>query len=67
MSQDEALRLVAEVKDRFTGPLGALKKQMADLATAGTSHNDVLEKSFGKVTGGVRAAEQAVASGLNRA
>lgn len=67
MSQDESLRLVAEVQDKFIGPLGNLKRMMADLANAGAGHNDTLEKGFGKVTGGVRAAESAVASGLNPA
>jgi hypothetical protein len=67
MSQDESLRLVAEVQDKFTGPLGNLKRKIADLAAAGAGNNDVLEKSFSKVTGGIRATEQAAASGLNPA
>ena len=67
MSQDDALRMTAEVVDKFTGPLGALKKQMQALAAEGGVHTDTLTKGFGKIEGGARAAEKAVASGLNPA
>ncbi|MGU3326101.1 phage tail tip lysozyme [Methylobacterium mesophilicum] len=57
---DEALRMQAEVVDRFSGPLKALRAQLLDTSREGAQHGQNLAKGMGK-------AEAAIQSTANSA
>lgn len=64
---DEALRMQAEVVDRFSGPLKSLRSQLLDVSRQGAAHGDVLAKGFGKVEGAIQGTAKAASSVLNPA
>jgi hypothetical protein len=46
---DEVLRMQAEVQDRFSGPLKALRSQLLDTSREGAKHGETLAKGLNKV------------------
>jgi hypothetical protein len=64
---DEALRMQAEVVDRFSGPLKVLRAQLLDTSRQGAAHGETLAKGLGKVEGAARSAGQAAQTVLNPA
>ncbi|MCJ2099189.1 phage tail tip lysozyme [Methylobacterium sp. E-046] len=64
---DETLRMRAEVEDRFSGPLKALRSQLLDTSRQGAAHGENLAKGLGKVEGAARSAGQAAQTVLNPA
>ncbi|CAA2160721.1 hypothetical protein MBRA_05877 [Methylobacterium brachiatum] len=64
---DEALRMQAEVVDRFSGPLKALRAQLLDTSRQGAAHGETLAKGLGRVEGAARSAGQAAQTVLNPA
>lgn len=57
---DEVLRMEAEVRDRFSGPLKSLRQQLLDTSREGAQHGQNLAKGMGK-------AEAAIQSTANSA
>ena len=49
MSQEEALRMTAEVIDKSTGPLKNIQNALRGFAREGAGHVDILSKGFGRV------------------
>ncbi|MGU3421361.1 hypothetical protein [Methylobacterium sp. D54C] len=64
---DETLRMQAEVVDRFSGPLKALRAQLLDTSRQGAAHGENLAKGLGKVESAARSAGQAAQTVLNPA
>ena len=64
---DETLRMRAEVEDRFSGPLKALRSQLLDTSRQGAAHGENLAKGLGKVEGAARSAGQAAQTVLSPA
>jgi|GEM_PF-2663986 len=64
---DEALRMQAEVQDRFTGPLKALRSQLLDTARTGANHSDTLAKGFKAVEGTMHSTARVASSVVNPA
>ena len=67
MSEQDSLRLVAEVVDRFSTPLRNLRASLQGMSREGMAHSKALNDSFGKVESSARSATQAVATGLTPA
>ena len=64
---DDALRMRAEVEDRFSGPLKALRAQLLDLGRTGPQKGEAVAKGLNKVEGAARSAGQAAQTVLNPA
>lgn len=64
---DEALRMEAEVRDKFTGPLKALRSQLLDTARTGANHSETLTKGFGAVEGALQKTARTASSVVNPA
>jgi hypothetical protein len=64
---DEALRMQAEVQDRFSGPLKALRSQLLDTARTGANHSDTLAKGFKGVEGAMQSTARTASSVVNPA
>ena len=64
---DEVLRMEAEVRDRFSGPLKALRTQLLDTARAGNNHSETLAKGFGVVEGALQKTARTATSVVNPA
>ncbi|MFB0491949.1 hypothetical protein ABIE45_004535 [Methylobacterium sp. OAE515] len=64
---DEALRMQAEVTDRFTGPLKALRAQLLDVSRTGANHSETLTKGFGAVEGALQKTARTASSVVNPA
>ncbi|MCJ2099356.1 hypothetical protein [Methylobacterium sp. E-046] len=64
---DDPLRMEAEVRDKFTGPLKALRSQLLDTARAGNNHSDALAKGFKSVEGAMQSTARTASSVVNPA
>lgn len=64
---DEALRMQAEVQDRFSGPLKALRSQLLDTARTGANHSETLAKGFKGVEGAMQSTARTASSVVNPA
>jgi hypothetical protein len=67
MSEQESLRLVAEVVDKFSGPLKALRAQLQGMSKDGASHTEAVVKGFQKVESAAKSAGTTAATTLNPA
>ncbi|SFM98944.1 hypothetical protein [Methylobacterium pseudosasicola] len=64
---DEALRMQAEVQDKFSGPLKALRSQLLDTARTGANHSDTLVKGFKSVESTMQSTARTASSVVNPA
>ncbi|WP_426313844.1 hypothetical protein ACN9MF_20230 [Methylobacterium fujisawaense] len=64
---DEALRMQAEVVDRFSGPLKSLRAQLLDTVRTGANHSETLAKGFGAVEGALQKTARTASSVVNPA
>ncbi|WP_419830621.1 phage tail tip lysozyme [Methylobacterium sp.] len=64
---DEALRMQAEVRDKFSGPLKALRSQLLDVSRTGANHSDMLAKGFKGVEGAMQSTARTASSLINPA
>ncbi|MCJ2125107.1 hypothetical protein [Methylobacterium sp. J-077] len=64
---DEPLSLVAEVRDRFTGPLKALRAQLLDAGREGAAHGEILAKGVGKAEAALQTTAKTAQTVLNPA
>ncbi|SFJ67862.1 phage tail tip lysozyme [Methylobacterium brachiatum] len=64
---DEALRMQAEVQDKFTGPLKALRAQLLDVTRTGANHSETLAKGFKGVEGAMQSTARTASSLINPA
>ncbi|SFL42340.1 hypothetical protein [Methylobacterium pseudosasicola] len=64
---DEALRMEAEVRDKFSGPLKALRSQLLDTARTGANHSETLVKGFKGVEGAMQSTARTASSVVNPA
>ncbi|MCJ2092200.1 phage tail tip lysozyme [Methylobacterium sp. J-072] len=64
---DEALRMQAEVQDKFSGPLKALRSQLLDVSRTGANHSDMLAKGFKGVEGAMQSTARTASSVVNPA
>lgn len=67
MSEQDTLRLVAEVVDRFSTPLKNLRGQLQGLSREGTAHAETLGKGFQKLEGSLKGVAQTTTTVLNPA
>lgn len=67
MSQDEALRLSAEVVDKSTGPLKNIAAMLRSVAREGQEHTETLGKGFMRLESGMKAASGTATSVLTPA
>jgi hypothetical protein len=64
---DEALRMQAEVVDRFSGPLKALRAQLLDTSREGAQHGQNLAKGMGKAEAAIQSTANSAKTILNPA
>jgi len=64
---DEALRMQAEVQDKFSGPLKALRAQLLDVTRTGANHSETLAKGFKGVEGAMQSTARTASSLINPA
>ncbi|MCJ2093264.1 hypothetical protein MKK67_12300 [Methylobacterium sp. J-072] len=64
---DEALRMQAEVVDRFSGPLKALRTQLLDTGREGAKHGEALAKGLNKAEAAAQATANTAKTVLNPA
>ncbi|MCJ2048681.1 hypothetical protein [Methylobacterium sp. J-070] len=64
---DEALRMQAEVVDRFSGPLKALRAQLLDTSREGAKHGEALAKGLNKAEAAAQATANTAKTVLNPA
>lgn len=64
---DEALRMQAEVQDKYSGPLKALRTQLLDVARTGANHSETLAKGFKGVEGAMQSTARTASSLINPA
>ncbi|MFC6743215.1 phage tail tip lysozyme [Methylobacterium tardum] len=57
----------AEVQDRYSGPLKALRAQLLDTARTGNNHSETLAKGFGAVEGALQKTARTASSVVNPA
>ncbi|WP_267428055.1 hypothetical protein [Methylobacterium sp. GC_Met_2] len=67
MSQDEALRMAAEVIDKSTGPLKNIAATLRGVAREGQAHSEALAKGMGRVESGMKGAASAASNVLTPA
>ena len=67
MSQDETLRMAAEVVDKSTGPLKNIAAMLRMVAKEGQEHTENLGKGFQRLEGGMKAAAGTATSALTPA
>ncbi|WP_342108069.1 phage tail tip lysozyme [Methylobacterium sp. SI9] len=67
MSQEEALRMTAEVIDKSTGPLKSIQNALRGFAQEGAGHVDVLNKGFGRVEQSMQSVGRTATSVVNPA
>ncbi|WP_152997655.1 phage tail tip lysozyme [Methylobacterium sp. GXS13] len=64
---DEVLRMQAEVQDRFSGPLKALRAQLLDTSRQGAAHGEALAKGLNKAEAAAQATANTAKTVLNPA
>lgn len=64
---DETLRMEAEVRDKFTGPLKALRAQLLDASREGARHGETLAKGLNKAEAAAQATANTAKTVLNPA
>ena len=67
MSQEEALRMTAEVIDKSTGPLKNIQNALRGFAREGAGHVDILSKGFGRVEQSMQSVGRTATSVVNPA
>lgn len=67
MAEADSLRMVAEVVDKFSGPLRALRSHLQSMSRDGAAHAEVVQKGMQRVEGAARSAGQATGTVLNPA
>ncbi|WP_375408949.1 hypothetical protein [uncultured Methylobacterium sp.] len=67
MSEQDSLRLVAEVVDKFSSPLKALRAQLQGMSRDGASHSEVVAKGLNRVESAAKSAGQTASTVLNPA
>ncbi|MGU3538888.1 hypothetical protein [Methylobacterium sp. A54F] len=67
MSEAESLRMVAEVTDKFSGPLRNLRAQLQGMSRDGAAHAEPLTKGFNRIESAARSAGQTTTTVLNPA
>ncbi|WP_267361679.1 hypothetical protein [Methylobacterium sp. GC_Met_3] len=64
---DETLRMEAEVRDKFSGPLKSLRQQLLDTGREGAQHGQNLAKGMGKAEAAIQSTAKAAQTVLNPA
>lgn len=67
MSEQDSLRLVAEVVDKFSGPLRNLRASLQGMSRDGASHSEAVAKGLNRVEGAAKSAGQTATTVLNPA
>lgn len=67
MSEQDTLRLVAEVVDRFSTPMRNLRSQLQGMSREGAAHAETLGKGFQKLEGSLKGVAQTTTTVLNPA
>ncbi|WP_342106291.1 hypothetical protein [Methylobacterium sp. SI9] len=67
MSQDEALRMVAEVVDKSTGPLKGIREMLRGVAREGKEHTETITRGMGRLESGMKGAASTATSVLSPA
>jgi hypothetical protein len=63
---DEALRMQAEITDKFSGPLKSLRAQLLDTSRQGASHGEALAKGLNKAEAAAQATANTAKTSLTR-
>jgi hypothetical protein len=64
---DEALRMQAEITDKFSGPLKSLRAQLLDTSRQGAAHGEALAKGLNKAEAAAQATANTAKTVLNPA
>lgn len=67
MAEADSLRMVAEVVDKFSGPLRNLRSSLQGMSKDGGAHTKVLSDGLNKVEGAAKSAAQTATTVLNPA